>query len=437
MDEIGLGWRWPVFSTASLWAAGLALLGAGWGLAGVGRWTAQRERRAAGALAAVMAATTLRRSRPEALSVALERAAEALAAASGSLHLIEAGRLRLINAVRVEGLGLLSDLPLDDPFLAALLASDDGVLVEAVDWAGPWRALLAGAPRTVVAVRIGGRAQPAGVVALTWPGRWQAEGCLQAVTAVAGYAQQMLAEFDDLERRARDVQALTAALQRQESLARTAAHDLANKLTTAYGLVSLLAEAPAAAEGGPALAEALRQLALMDTMLADLSDPERAITPERVPVEAVVELAAAMMRRPQAEGRVLFAVQAAPALPAVWGERLAILRVLDNLLMNALRHNAEAEALEVWLTVAQLSEARQVLFEVGDNGQGIAPEALATLFEFGVRADSTGRVHGHGIGLWSCRRLVDAHGGRLWVESAPGQGARFCFTLPAAAEEAV
>lgn len=71
-------------------------------------------------------------------------------------------------------------------------------------------------------------------------------------------------------------------------------------------------------------------------------------------------------------------------------------------------------------------------FEVGDTGQGISTEAQAHLFEFGFRADSMGRVHGQGIGLWSCRRIVEGHGGQIWVASAPGQGARFFFTLPIA-----
>ncbi len=64
-------------------------------------------------------------------------------------------------------------------------------------------------------------------------------------------------------------------------------------------------------------------------------------------------------------------------------------------------------------------------------GNGFDPAVRDSLFDFGVTTDSTGRARAHGMGLWSCQRIIQAHGGRIWAEAEPGQGARFTFTLPA------
>jgi signal transduction histidine kinase len=407
----------------SLLLALLIVIGAAWGVWAYRGWMAQRERRAAQTVAAVMSATTLRRSLPESLSVMLERTAETLGALSACLHVVEGYHLRLVHTVGVERLDLLAHVPIEEALVVDVIGSADGLVTAPLEFETPWAALASGQSLTLSAARIGSAARPAALMVLAWPATWQAESNAAAVAGVCRYAQQMLAEFDDIERRAQDVRTLTTALQRQELLARTMAHDLANKLVTACGLLH-------AAEDGPPVSDALRQLELMDTMLSDLLDPERPIEPEAVPVEEIVELAAGMMSRPQSEGLVCFNLAVEPGLPDVWGERLAILRVLDNLLMNAIRHNVDRPGVRVWLNVRRSEEA--LVFEVGDAGGGLAPETQSRLFEFGVRADSTGKVRGHGMGLWSCRRIVVAHGGSIWVESGPGQGARLFFTLPIA-----
>jgi signal transduction histidine kinase len=76
---------------------------------------------------------------------------------------------------------------------------------------------------------------------------------------------------------------------------------------------------------------------------------------------------------------------------------------------------------------------REVRVEVVDEGPGIAPEELSTLFQRHARARlGRGRADSLGLGLYIARGIVEAHGGRVWVESSPGVGSTFGFALPAA-----
>ncbi len=146
-------------------------------------------------------------------------------------------------------------------------------------------------------------------------------------------------------------------------------------------------------------------------------------------VEELVELAAGLMAVYQEDQAIDYKLDIAPGLPDVWAERVEVLRVLDNLLTNAVRHNADRSSLRVWMRVRR--DGAAVQFEIGDDGNGFDPAVRDSLFDFGVTTDSTGRARAHGMGLWSCQRIIQAHGGRIWAEAEPGQGARFTFTLPA------
>jgi signal transduction histidine kinase len=116
-----------------------------------------------------------------------------------------------------------------------------------------------------------------------------------------------------------------------------------------------------------------------------------------------------------------------PLLPKFDGDRDRILQVLSNLVGNATKVTAEGGH----ITLRVEARGHDLLFSVSDDGPGISEENGKFLFERYWRGvDAT--YKGTGLGLAIARGIVNAHGGRIWVESEPGRGATFLFTIPAA-----
>jgi len=121
------------------------------------------------------------------------------------------------------------------------------------------------------------------------------------------------------------------------------------------------------------------------------------------------------------------AVDVPENLPPVELDYVQIDQVLSNLLENAARHTPEGTP----ITVSARLEKEEVRVEVRDEGPGIPPEVLPRLFRPFSRVEMPGaRPASVGLGLAIARGLVEAHGGRIWVQSRPGRGACFTFTLP-------
>jgi two-component system sensor kinase FixL len=120
-----------------------------------------------------------------------------------------------------------------------------------------------------------------------------------------------------------------------------------------------------------------------------------------------------------------------PGADLVFADRIQIQQVLVNLIRNAIEVMAESSTrrdLEI-ATVSRPGEAIEV--SVSDTGAGLAPEVVAHLFQPFV----TTKRKGMGLGLSICRTIVEAHGGRIWVDARPGGGTIFRFTLRPATEE--
>jgi signal transduction histidine kinase len=117
------------------------------------------------------------------------------------------------------------------------------------------------------------------------------------------------------------------------------------------------------------------------------------------------------------------------SVPAVWADRDRLMQVTVNLLSNAVKFCPRGAG-RVSLSVA--SEGGSLLLAVRDNGPGIDPRHHDSIFErFRQVGDTlTGKPEGTGLGLAICRMIVEHLGGRIWVESRPGEGARFFVRLP-------
>jgi signal transduction histidine kinase len=114
----------------------------------------------------------------------------------------------------------------------------------------------------------------------------------------------------------------------------------------------------------------------------------------------------------------------------VWGDFTNLVSVFHNLISNSLKYRRPDHASIIQIEAKQSSPIEWTI-RVNDNGIGIAPKYHLQIFEPFKRLHGS-EIPGTGIGLALCRRIVEAHGGRIWVESVPGHGATFCFTLRSA-----
>lgn len=245
-----------------------------------------------------------------------------------------------------------------------------------------------------------------------------------------------------IERKAaqRQLQDYAAQLERRNEELRRFAHLMAHEVRNPLNVVSLnlmlarrasadpkrLADALCQAEGsikslGELVAELLR--------FADAENDERR-GDEIVPMERVLSDALNVLRETLREGRA--SVSNAP-LPAVRGQRMQLDHLMQNLIGNAVKYRGDAPPSIRVEAEPSTSSPGFTRFRVIDNGLGIKPEDRERVFDMFCRLHQPTRISGTGIGLAFCKRVVEAHGGRIWVEPSPfGTGSAFCFTLPTA-----
>ena len=113
-------------------------------------------------------------------------------------------------------------------------------------------------------------------------------------------------------------------------------------------------------------------------------------------------------------------------MPEVWGDSTLLTELYQNLIGNALKFSKEPRPI-IWLTVE--AQGDDQIFGVKDNGIGIEPKYAQQIFQPFRRLHGRAEYEGSGIGLAICRKIVERHGGKIWVDSEPGNGAHFRFTI--------
>ena len=117
-------------------------------------------------------------------------------------------------------------------------------------------------------------------------------------------------------------------------------------------------------------------------------------------------------------------------LPVVLGDEVQLLQVFQNLIANAIKFRGP-ESPQIQVTADR--QGPDWVFAIRDNGIGIAPEHQERIFSIFQRLHQRSEYPGTGIGLAICKKVVERHGGRIWVESQPGKGSTFYFSIPEAA----
>jgi PAS domain S-box-containing protein len=212
------------------------------------------------------------------------------------------------------------------------------------------------------------------------------------------------------------------------------AHDLKTPVVGMAGLIRRLLQG----KSGPLSEEQASILTTVDVGLRKLEDlistflefarlDLRFLTPLPSAIqveEECQEIIDAMLSVAEAKG-VALATEFPPEILVLQADPLLFRRVLENLLGNAIKYAPPQTS--VLLQVQR--EGRELQFAVTDHGPGISPQDLPHIFEIFYRGKGAGKEQGYGLGLATVKRIIDAHGGRIWVDTSPG-GTTFFFTFP-------
>jgi signal transduction histidine kinase len=221
-----------------------------------------------------------------------------------------------------------------------------------------------------------------------------------------------------------DVTAERRMEQELESYAGVAAHDLRDPISSITMHLALLEkhrEEPPSDEVLRLLrASAERAAELIDGIFSYARSGE--LQTEQVSLNRLTaEVAADLKTRLDEVGASL----AVGELPEVTGDPRQLRRVLQNLVSNAVRFRADEPP---WVEISARRDSYEWVVTVRDNGIGVEPAQAGRIF--GMFARGSIETDGTGIGLAVCRRVVEAHGGRIWVDAPEGGGSAFRFTLP-------
>ena len=268
------------------------------------------------------------------------------------------------------------------------------------------------------------------LIDVTRSGRKFTAEIIERARVLGGIASVALRRVRLLENEKRARREAEEAVRAREEVLAIVSHDLRSPLTTIQLSTSWLRET-APAELRQELSAMEMAAGRMERMIRDLLDAVRlergklVVNPAPLSPATLLEDVASSHRAEAAEKNLTLVVECDDAVTEVNADRDRLLQVFGNLVGNAIKFSPPRR--RIIIGARPVDDA--VEFEVSDEGPGIGQSDLPHVFDRHYQARSTAHL-GTGLGLAIAKGIVESHGGTMWVESAPGEGAHFRFTIP-------
>ncbi len=229
-----------------------------------------------------------------------------------------------------------------------------------------------------------------------------------------------------------DVTSLKQTDQLKDAFIGMVSHELRTPLTVVMGAIyAAMLEGITPEERQERLRDAAFSARELENLLENLLELSRfqadrlVINPEKIDIAVAAQEVIERLRTKSQIHRLVFDVR--QKLPPVSADEIRVRRILYNLVENAIKYSPHGGQVQIFARL----KGDSIVIGVSDQGIGISPEDQARLFQPFQRLESgQAQTKGLGLGLSVCRHLVEAHRGRIWVQSEPGKGATFFFSLP-------
>ncbi len=249
---------------------------------------------------------------------------------------------------------------------------------------------------------------------------------------------EMVTLYENLSKTAQELAQLNKL---KDEFLSTVSHELKTPLTTIKGFVSVILSG----EVGPLNEQQIKFLTVTDQsvnrlthLISDLLDLSRLngkveMEFQRMDLAELVRNSVSSMLLKAKEKNVALSNETGKDLPQVQADTRWIGQVVDNLLINAIKYAGPGASVKV----SGSDKGEAVVICVEDNGPGIPQEEQKMVFDKFYRGKASAKqVPGTGLGLAISKSVIEKHGGKIWLESRPGKGAKFCFALPVPKQEA-
>jgi signal transduction histidine kinase len=176
-----------------------------------------------------------------------------------------------------------------------------------------------------------------------------------------------------------------------------------------------------------------RSLHLMQSLLQTDLPPAHPVRLQSIYCKRLVQITLEQIKGAIEQANAEVKLTIGGSLPAVQGDPTQLQQVLESILLNALVHNEPGRQIVLDAELSATAQPPQLLLSIRDNGRGLLPEQIQQLFQRPyLRSKHETRRTGMGLGLYLSAQMIKAHGGQMGVESEPGRGSTFWFTLPLA-----